>query len=312
MLSVITNNSLQTKVQTGVLVPFFKDFIRQHDIKQETKNTYLKTFKAFISYIDSNNLQAIDKSALLRYKELLKATMSSYTVNLYLSVLDMFFDYLKNTGNIQVNPLYGIKRLKTPKNFNKDSLIADDVKKLLNAIDRETIVGKRDYALIFLMVTTGLRTKEIVSANSSDIRQNSGNYVLYIEGKGSDSKDDYVILHGSVLDAIRDYKQATNKQEGPLFESTSNRNQGKNLTTRSIRNIVNSRLLDIGINDDRISAHSLRHTAVTLSLLAGATLQETQAMARHVNINTTTIYAHNMDRAENSPENKIADYLYPK
>jgi integrase/recombinase XerD len=56
---------------------------------------------------------------------------------------------------------------------------------------------------------------------------------------------------------------------------------------------------------DTLTAHCLRHTAVTLALQAGATIQEVQAFARHANINTTLIYAHNIDRIRDAPERKI-------
>ena len=61
----------------------------------------------------------------------------------------------------------------------------------------------------------------------------------------------------------------------------------------------------IGLNSDRLTAHSLRHTAITLALKGGATIQEAQALGRHANINTTLIYAHNIDRLTQAPERKI-------
>ena len=64
-----------------------------------------------------------------------------------------------------------------------------------------------------------------------------------------------------------------------------------------------------GINSDRITAHSMRHTAVTLALIGGASIQEAQSMARHTNINTTMIYAHNLDRLDSPAESKIEALL---
>jgi integrase/recombinase XerC/integrase/recombinase XerD len=85
----------------------------------------------------------------------------------------------------------------------------------------------------------------------------------------------------------------------------SHRNGGARLTTRTLRRIIKGRLQAIGIDSDRLTAHSLRHTAIILSLKAGATIQEAQALARHANINTTLIYAHNIDRIKQAPERKI-------
>jgi len=81
------------------------------------------------------------------------------------------------------------------------------------------------------------------------------------------------------------------------------------MTTRSISRIVKAALKGAGMDSDRLTAHSLRHTAVTLSLLAGASIQEAQSMVRHSNINTTLIYAHNIDRIGKAAERRIDTLL---
>lgn len=68
-------------------------------------------------------------------------------------------------------------------------------------------------------------------------------------------------------------------------------------------------LRSIGLDSERYSAHSLRHTSITHSLLAGATLEEAQKMARHANISTTMIYAHHVDRIRSNAEAKVGSYL---
>ena len=59
------------------------------------------------------------------------------------------------------------------------------------------------------------------------------------------------------------------------------------------------------LDSSRLTAHSLRHTAVTLALMGGATIQEARLLARHSSINTTLIYAHNINRVAQAPERKI-------
>ncbi len=119
--------------------------------------------------------------------------------------------------------------------------------------------------------------------------------------------DASVLLTGETLKPIYQYLQARGsaKSEEPLFSSLSHRNGGDRLTTRTARRIIKARFHQIGIDSDRLTAHSLRHTAVTLSLKAGSTIQEAQALARHTNINTTLIYAQNIDRIKQAPERKI-------
>jgi integrase/recombinase XerC/integrase/recombinase XerD len=52
----------------------------------------------------------------------------------------------------------------------------------------------------------------------------------------------------------------------------------------------------VGLDDSRLTAHSLRHTAISLSILGGASLQQAQAMARHSDSKTTLVYFHNLER----------------
>ena len=93
--------------------------------------------------------------------------------------------------------------------------------------------------------------------------------------------------------------------EAPLFASLSDRNAGGPLTTRSIRGIIKTALRRVNLNDRRLSAHSLRHTAISLSIKGGASLEQAQAMARHTDPKTTLIYFHNAARIENGAERFI-------
>lgn len=188
-----------------------------------------------------------------------------------------------------------------------DPLTLPQVKELLSSIERASVLGQRDYALINLLIRTGLRTIEVIQADREDIRQQGGEALLFIRGKGRDEKDEFAVLTPETLKPIHEYMTArgNGKKDAPLFESQSDRNRGGRLTTRTLRNIIKGRLRTIGIDSDRLSAHSLRHTSITLALQAGATVQEAQALARHANINTTLIYAHNIDRLKDAPERKI-------
>ena len=83
------------------------------------------------------------------------------------------------------------------------------------------------------------------------------------------------------------------------------------MTTRSISRIVKGTLIEAGYDSDMLSAHALRHTAATLNLLNGGTLEETQQLLRHQNISTTMIYSHALERAGNKSEERIASGLFP-
>jgi integrase/recombinase XerC len=172
--------------------------------------------------------------------------------------------------------------------------------------------GKRDYAIVALMVTAGLRDIEVVNANIEDLRTVGDFTALFLLGKGRDEKAEYVKIVEQVEDAIRNYLKELPDREpsNPLFMSLSNRSYGSRLTTRSVSRICKNALVQAGYDSSRLTAHSLRHTAVTLSLLGGKSLQEVQQFARHTNISTTQIYAHNLDRAKNDCEEVVAKAIF--
>lgn len=94
-----------------------------------------------------------------------------------------------------------------------------------------------------------------------------------------------------------------------IFASTSNRNKGGCLATRSVIGIAKSALRNIGLDSERYTAHSLRLTSVTYTLMAGTTIEETQKMARHADIPMTMIYAHHVDRIRSNAEARVSAIL---
>ena len=82
------------------------------------------------------------------------------------------------------------------------------------------------------------------------------------------------------------------------------------MTTRSISRVAKENLVAAGLESDRLTAHSLRHTAATLNLLNGGTVEETQQLLGHANIKTTLIYSHALERAKNESENRIAAAIF--
>lgn len=306
MTNIVTINQGLTTRTSDII----STYLASLDVKPNTKETYSRALKRFMEWIEENEINQPDRADILAYKAYLMDNFTACTVSSYLTAVKGLYVYLE-AEKISPNVANGIKGAKHQQGFKKDPLTVEQVQKVLASIDTSTLDGKRDFAIINLLIRTGLRTIEIERANIEDIRQQSGESLLYIQGKGRDSKDDFVLLTEATLAPIRDYINARGsyKEEEPLFISHSNRNTGGRLTTRSISRIVKDNLRLAGIDSTRITAHSLRHTAVTLSLLGGASIQEAQSMARHKNINTTLIYAHNINRIQHAPERKIDSLL---
>jgi integrase/recombinase XerD len=307
MFEIVFNQEKQKALQHHML-----SFLQSLDIRQSSKDTYHRQLVEFISWCNQKNIVMPEREDILLYKEFLKndKELAAFTIGGYLTAVRRFFEWLESV-KIYPNIAKNIKGPRRRRGFNKDALMLDQAKILLNSIDRSTLSGKRDYAMLNLMIRTGLRTIEIARANRADISRQGGTAVLFIHGKGRDSKDELVVLTDSALQPIREYfnERGLVRDEDPIFASHSTKNWGKRLTTRSVSRVAKNRLKAVDLNDARLTAHSLRHTAITFSLLAGATPQEARAMARHADINTTLVYAHNINRISQAPEHKIDSFL---
>ncbi|MDD4028531.1 MAG: tyrosine-type recombinase/integrase [Caldisericia bacterium] len=292
-----------------------KEFLASIDLKKSSIDVYSRQLESFIQWISERNVVEPSRDDLLQYKDFLyKKDLSALTISSYIVVVRKFFAWLES-NKIYPNIARDIKGMKRNRGFRKDTLSMDQIRTVLTTINVSNTKGKRDFAIINLLIRTGLRTIEITRANLSDIRQKGGCSILWIQGKGRDTKDEFVVLTEDTLKPIQTYLDSrpsnSKRERSPLFMSHSSRNSGQRLTTRSISRIVKNHLIGAGIDNARITAHSLRHTAITLALQAGASIQEAQALGRHANINTTMIYAHNINRIENAPELKIEKILNP-
>lgn len=283
------------------------------DLASGTKETYLSGFKAFCWFVRSTSLDfdELTRDDVKSFKEYLvnEKKLKPATVSSYLASVRSFYAYSEDNG-IE-NIAHRVKGVTDSRSFKKEPLTPDQAQRLLASIDRGTEKGMRDFAILNLMLRTGLRDIEIVRANCKDIQTKAGVDVLYVQGKGRASKDNFVVLTPKALSPIAAYleKRGNVNELDPLFASVSSRNAGERLAVRSISRIAKSALRAIGIDDERYTAHSLRHTAITFSLLGGATERDAQQMARHANITTTMLYSHDIDRIKHAAEREIDNVL---
>ena len=166
--------------------------------------------------------------------------------------------------------------------------------------------------MLSVWVTGGLREIPRERADIGDIRTAGDAVAVCYGGKGREKKADYVKLAEPVEEAVRAYLKARGGADpkAPLFSSIANRNSGERMTTRSVSRVAKERLIAVGLESDRLTGHSMRHTAATLNLLNGGTVEETRQLLGHTNINTTLIYSHALERAKNNSEERIAKAIF--
>ena len=311
MASLILKQQNDITQSNNLTADLFQRFINYIDASPKTVETYTRAIRQFAKYLYMNNIAKPTREDVLNYREYLKQDHKPTTVQNYIVAVRLFFTWTQEEG-FYPNIAEHVKGAKLDKNHKKDYLTSRQVKKVLTTVKGETVQDLRNYAVLSLMFTGGLRTIEVSRANIEDLRTAGDNTVLYLQGKGHEEKTDYIKLVPEVEDAIREYLKVrgTCDTKEPLFTSNSNNSKGNRLSTRTISGIVKNALIKAGFNSDKLTAHSTRHTAVTLALMGGQKLEEVQQFARHKNLATTLIYAHNIDRAKNNCEATISKTIF--
>jgi len=302
-------------LNTGADVrPVIQAFALSQDVKASSRALYSRTLNTFFDWVAASgrtvaNLTVAD---LIAYKDgLLNGGKSSLTVASYINSLRRFYEWTE-ANKIYPNIGKGLHAPKRKQAFRKQPLTVAQVGELLH--HEQGTQSVRDYAIVNLMVRTGLRCVEVVRANVGDITYKGGQRVLMVQGKGRDEKDNFVILTDAAYNPIRDYLNTRTgiDENAPLFASESNNNTGGRMTTRTVSGIAKQGLKNVGLDNRVFTAHSLRHTAAVNILRAGGSLEMAQYTLRHANPATTQIYTATLREEQrlNNGGETLLDNLY--
>jgi integrase/recombinase XerC/integrase/recombinase XerD len=315
---MVMNTEISVRAQEGVVTTqriqdLVDSFIASQDVKDSSRGLYRRTLRQYFNWVDKRGypLAEIARPQLLEYKDqLLGSGMSSLTVGSYITSVRRFYEWTE-ANKYYPNVAKGIKSPRRKQQFKKQPLTPDQATELLHYFQAK---AKRDYAVINLLLRTGLRTVEVIRANVEDIVFKGSQRVLLVKGKGRDEKDNFVLLTDKSYQPIAEYLKSRPgaQPSDPLFISTSNNNKGERLTTRTISWIAKEGLKAIGLEDKAFTAHSLRHTTAVNILRAGGTMEQVQQSLRHSNPATTQIYTSTLTeerRLLNSGE-ALLDSLY--
>ena len=313
--SLLPLNNLATTAQVDALIHDWQAhldlLVASGEISAATRQAYRRGWARFWGWLQAQDTGLVDADTLRRWTaELRLAGIRPNSINVWLAGVRAFFAWAVAARRLAVNPAAGVrgaKRKGTSKQHLRQSLTDSEVRRVLETPDRSTRQGKRDYALLALKAYTGARDIELQRADLADLRTRAGRLVLYVQGKGREEKDEFIVLaHPAVEDALYAWLAVRGETPGALFVSLSNNGLGQRLTLRSIRRIVKRTYRLAEVRGEGKTSHSLRHTAITSAIRHGAPLPKVQSMARHANINTTMIYYHEVDRVEDPAEGYVS------
>jgi site-specific recombinase XerD len=281
------------------------EYLAEKDITKGSYDLYATILKQYVSYLKEHDITYATTQDVTDYIDM--KTSHGYSnkwIYHQISAIKGLYRYLSlNQKRLDLPPEYGInitlsiKNVKIHQQSPNKVLTVEQAKQLIlkTKENRKAIWQYRDHAIIYLMLTTGLRGIEVRRAMRKDLRVLNGRSVLYVQGKGRDSKDAYVKLTEGVIEAINDYLKRRKDKNPYLFITYSHRTKRQDVSRRFFNIMLKRILYEAGLEDVSITPHALRHTAATLNLLRGGSLEETKRLMRHSNLDTTLIYAHHLD-----------------
>ena len=242
-----------------------------------------------ITDVDLDFIRATKIEELYRYQSFSPEsaqTLSAASRCRRTSSVKSFFNYLCNKRHLLERNV--TQELDMPKRQASlpRYLEEPDCEKLLNVCDGP--YGERDYCILMLFMSCGLRVSELVGLNVTDVYDDH----LRVLGKGN--KERVVFFGEGCREAIDDYLMTRNvenvdeKDKNALFISQKNCRFG----VRGVQQMLDKKLKMAGLDASRYSPHKLRHTAATLMLKNGVDTRALQEVLGHSNLNTTQIYTH--------------------
>lgn len=295
---------------TNYLSIWIKRFLLEYlistrNLSKNTQQSYRDTFKLLLPYMASRSKKTIDKLLIDDISgDHIKAFLLSLendrhcslsTRNQRLAALHAFAKFvgLSSPEHVEWCRQVQIIPLKKAEHTLITYLDKLEMDALLNAPDRTTEQGRRDYALLLFLYNTGARADEAAQTTIADLNiahaQKRDLSTITIRGKGNKLRrcplwqKTTVELQG--LTASRDKHEHVflNRCKQPLTRFGVH-NMVRRYTKEVAKTIAS-------INHKRVSPHTIRHTTATHLLQSGVDINTIRAWLGHVSINTTNIYA---------------------
>ena len=290
-------------------------FLAQYDGKDSSIALYRRALRQFFAWVarTGRSTQYMTQADIVAYKKGLlsgKATAdgqprSALTAACYLNAVKIFYAWLHNQNATITNIAAGVDLPQRERKFERQPLTAQQAAQLLDEVKQNG--SPRDYAIISLLLHTGMRTIEAVRADIKDMRRLGDDMVLYVQGKGKDSKNNFVPLSADTCAAIADYLNTARPSaspDAPLFTCAGNRNKDGRLTTRTISAIARKHLDAVGLShnfgerNSEYTAHSFRHTYGCAMIDATGDYNVVQLLMRHASVDTTRQYVYHKDEQQ--------------
>jgi integrase/recombinase XerD len=271
----------------------------------------IEDFLRFVGIHQPEELRTVSRAHVIAWrKELERQALQPSSIRRKLSALSDLFDFLCEEQAVAHNPVNGVKRPKEGANEGKTPALSDSqAKRLLTTPSDDTLKGKRDRAILAVLLYHALRRAELCELRVKHCEIRRGIPTLVVHGKGSRIR--YLPVHPVAAALIEDYLAAAGHRDdldGALFRPVRNPRGTleRPLTGNAIyANIVKHYAKLARIPAPSIRPHVLRTTAATNALDHNADIAKVQEWLGHRSISTTRLYDKRRNRPEDSPTFKV-------
>jgi site-specific recombinase XerD len=264
-----------------------------------TREVYERSWRLFYKFTNGLHPGSVETEHIRAWKIVLSEKYEPPTVNQRLSALSSFYVFVNEHYAYlrDDNPAAGVKQV-TFNPYGKATLLVDEQDvELLNSIDRLTIEGVRDYAIIMLFLTTGVRLAAVERANNDSVRnQGAAAYFHYI-GKGNKAQKKR--LPTNTVKALQEWRKCRPNDAYSLFC----------MTRRQIQHMVVTRCDNAFGKGHGITVHSLRHTAANNASKHGS-IQDVRSLLDHESTRITSIYLDHITNEQGERMSQLLDARY--
>jgi len=307
--SALTTTGTAKLAQTDLLdafAAFLRLNVAEGDASPHTIRSYYTHVSLYVSWCEEHGInpaQATDKEIAAYRKALVDNGYKRSTIATKLSIIRRLYQAAVWRGLRADNPAAGVKapRDRTARAERTKFLPLGGLKRLLQAPQGDGPMARRDRAMLALMGIHGLRVSEVSSLRVGDVDLTQG--VITVTGKGQKARTVYLIEATSRVleDWLKVRPWVAQGNVDALFVTLGSRIRGTAMSDRAIRYRVDGYLEILGLKDEGISCHALRHSAATWARAGGAALDAIAGMLGHTSVTTTQVYAKIVDRMTENP-----------
>ena len=279
----------------------FLEFFAVTIRNENTREAYARAVSRFFHWCEFRgaSFERIEPLIVAAYIEEISGQFSTPTVQQRLAAIRMLYDWLVTGGIVATNPASAVKAPRFSKKTGKTPVLqAEEMKRLLDGVNTETVIGLRDRALIGLMFYSFARISAVLKMRVRDYYPQGKRYFVRLHEKGG--KFHVVPVHHKAeeyLDAYIEAAGISEEKASLLFRSFGGR--GREISKNGISRfdawaMIKKRKIEVGIREE-ISPHTMRGSGITIYLLNGGALENAQRIAAHESSQTTKLYDRTSD-----------------